>query len=419
MFVDYVKVTLVSGKGGNGIVAFRHEKYVPLGGPSGGDGGNGGSIIFEVDTNKNTLLDLRYSKRLVAENGENGKPKKMHGANGKDLIIKVPLGTIVKNADNQEVLADLKRVNQKTAILSGGKGGRGNFHFTNSRNTAADFAENGENGITVEVIVELKILADCGLVGLPSAGKSTLLSVVSNATPQIADYHFTTLVPNLGLVAFEDSSFVMADLPGIIEDAHLGKGLGIRFLKHIERCRLLIFVLDLTSDDPVADYQVLLQELKEYNPKLLQRPKLIAANKIDSDRAKEKLAKIVSTNPDIEVFPISALFKTGLKPLLARIVTLLKEMPLISEEENQDRVIYRFDSTKKEIKVVKTGEHRFRVSGYRVDRLLQKTNIETLDGMKHFSLQITKMGIDKTLRELGAIDGDLISVGDFEFEFRE
>ncbi|MDO5085605.1 MAG: GTPase ObgE, partial [Erysipelotrichaceae bacterium] len=282
MFIDRVKIKLKAGDGGNGIVSFRREKYVPLGGPNGGDGGKGGSIIFKVDTNKSTLLDLRYNRLIVAENGSNGKVKKMHGADGEDIIIKVPQGTIVKNALTDEILADLVHVNQEAIIAKGGKGGRGNYHFASGRNSAPEFAENGQLGEKLEVQIELKLLADVGLVGFPSVGKSTLLSVVSKAKPEIADYHFTTITPNLGVVSVGDGrSFVMADLPGLIEGASLGKGLGHQFLRHIERCRVIIHVIDMGGHDgrdPLEDYRIINEELGNYQYRLLERPQVVIAN---------------------------------------------------------------------------------------------------------------------------------------------
>ncbi len=410
---------MISGKGGNGIVAFRREKYVPLGGPAGGDGGKGGAIIFEVDTNKNTLLDLRFNRLLKAQDGENGKAKKMAGADGSDLIIKVPLGTVVKEASSGELIADLKHVGQKTVILEGGKGGRGNFHFATSRNSAPEYAENGDPGITKEVIVELKILADCGLVGLPSVGKSTLLSVVSNARPEVADYPFTTLQPNLGLVAFGDYSFVMADLPGLIEDAHKGKGLGIQFLKHIERCRLIIHVLDMSNADPSADYEVINKELANYDVALLSRPQIVVANKMDDEKATANLQQFKEKHPDLEIYPISAVLEEGLKPLLAALVKQLQQLLPQQSAKSDDRVIYRFDSERESITITKEKAGYYRISGYRAERLMQRTDTKSEAGLRHFAQQITKMGIDQMLRDAGAVDGDLVAILDFEFEFVE
>ncbi|MPM53450.1 GTPase Obg [bioreactor metagenome] len=268
MFIDKVTLSIKAGRGGDGIVAYRREKYVPLGGPAGGDGGRGGNVIFMVDTNKSTLLDLRYNRLIVADDGERGKPKKMHGADGIDYVVRVPLGTLVKDIKSDRIIADLTHVDQQVIVAAGGKGGLGNYHFMSSRNTAPDFCENGELGEEKDVIVELKLLADAGLVGFPSVGKSTFLSVVSAARPEIADYPFTTIVPNLGVVKVADGrSFVLADLPGLIEGAHQGKGLGYQFLKHIERCRVIIHIIDMGAEDgrdPINDYEVINNELRAY-----------------------------------------------------------------------------------------------------------------------------------------------------------
>jgi len=326
-FIDKVKLKLKAGNGGNGLVAFKREKYNPLGGPTGGDGGNGGSIIFKVDTNKSTLLDLRFSKMIRAQDGENGKTNNMFGASRDDVIIKVPLGTIVKDLDSDEIVADLNTLESQEVICQGGKGGKGNFHFKSSRNNAPDYATLGTLGQERNVLVELKLLADVGLVGLPSVGKSTLLSVVSNARPEIADYPFTTLKPQLGMVKVGDSSFVMADLPGLIEGASEGKGLGHEFLKHIERCRLIIHILDMGHDDPINDYEVINEELKRYPGNLSQRPQIVLANKMDMDNAEENLKKFREKYPDVEVFEAITLINEGLEPVLYRAKDMLKQLP--------------------------------------------------------------------------------------------
>ena len=295
MFIDRVKLHVKAGKGGDGMVAFRREKYVPLGGPSGGDGGRGGNVIFEADSNKTTLLDLRYQKHVNAPNGGNGKIKKMHGADGADTIVKVPLGTIVKDASTNQIIADLTHNHQQAIIAKAGKGGRGNFRFRTSKNTAPRYSELGEPGEERDVQVELKLLADVGLVGFPSVGKSTLLSVVSKAKPEIAAYHFTTIVPNLGMVQVPDGrSFVMADLPGLIAGAAAGKGLGHAFLRHIERCRVIVHVIDMGAHDgrdPLEDYRVINEELSAYAYRLMEREQIVVANKMDLEGAAENLKR--------------------------------------------------------------------------------------------------------------------------------
>ncbi len=420
MFVDLVKVVLVSGDGGNGIVAFRREKYVPLGGPSGGDGGDGGNIVFKVDTNKSTLLDLRFNKKILAESGTNGKTKKMHGARGKDTIIKVPVGTVIKDAKTNEIIADLTKIDQSEIILSGGKGGRGNYHFATSRNSAPEFAENGEKGSTLEAIIELKILADCGLVGLPSVGKSTLLSVVSKARPEIADYPFTTLKPNLGIVKSYDDSFVMADLPGLIEDASKGKGLGIQFLKHVERCKVLIHVLDMGRENPLEDFEVINRELVTYNENLIKRPMVVAANKMDEELAEENLSKFKVAYPNLEIFPIITLLVEGITPLLARVNELIKETNNTVEEIVDDNsVVYRYTEKEAGIIIEKDGPGRFRIVGPKIDRSIQKNNLNTDMGVLRAMKQLRSMDIDTLLRKAGAQHGDTVIVLDYEFDFVE
>ena len=352
MFVDRVIVKLKAGNGGNGIVSFRREAHVPLGGPNGGDGGNGGSIIFEVDTNKSTLLDLRYNKKIIAKNGENGKSKKMHGASGEDIIIKVPQGTIIKDATTHDMIADLTKVDQRAIVCKGGKGGRGNYHFASGKDNAPEYAEQGTLGESKEVEIELKLLADVGLVGFPSVGKSTLLSVVSKARPEIAEYHFTTLVPNLGVVQVENRSFVMADLPGLIEGASEGKGLGIEFLKHVERCRVLVHVVDMGANDgrdPLEDYRIINEELANYHPKLATRPQIVVANKMDLDDAKANLERFKKAYPDVEVFETMTIIHEGIDKLLYKCIELLDKTPVFDlndEKEKEERVVYKFEAKK-------------------------------------------------------------------------
>ncbi|PAF41024.1 GTPase ObgE, partial [Terribacillus saccharophilus] len=321
MFVDQVKVFVKAGDGGNGIVAYRREKYIPLGGPAGGDGGNGGDVIFKVDEGLNTLMDFRYQRHFKAKRGENGMSKGQHGKNSEPLILPVPPGTIVRDEDTGEVIADLTKHEQEAVIAKGGRGGRGNSRFATPRNPAPDFAENGEPGVERNLQIELKLIADVGLVGFPSVGKSTFISVVSAAKPKIADYHFTTLAPNLGVVETQDQrSFVLADLPGLIEGAHEGIGLGHQFLRHVERTRVIVHVIDMASTegrDPYDDYVTINEELLKYNEDLTTRPQIIIANKMDIPEAEENLVVFKEKIPaDIDVFPISAITRDGLQDVL-------------------------------------------------------------------------------------------------------
>lgn len=426
MFIDRVKIKLKAGKGGNGLVAFRREKYVPLGGPSGGDGGKGGDIIFEVDTNKSTLLDLRYNRLLVAEDGGVGKPKKMHGADGDDILIKVPMGTIIKDQDNGAMLADLTKPKQRAIIAKGGKGGRGNWHFATGRNSAPDYCEQGEPGEEKEVQIELKLLADVGLIGYPSVGKSTLLSVVSKAKPEIADYHFTTLVPNLGVVQVGDGrSFVMADLPGLIEGASEGKGLGHQFLRHIERCRVLLHIVDMGANDgrdPVEDYRIINQELKQYQLRLLERPQVVLANKMDLENAEENLQRFKEAYPDVLVYPAVTIIAEGLEEALYKVADLLAvtpEFPLTNEEEKEEGVLYKFEPEAPAFTIRNMGNHQWKLEGERVEKLFDMTDFENESNVYRFGSTLRKMGVDEALRKAGCIEGDLIFIREYSFEFVE
>ena len=420
-FIDKVKLKLKAGNGGNGIVAFKREKYNPLGGPSGGDGGKGGSIIFKVDTNKSTLLDLRFSKMIKAEDGENGKGNNMYGASRDDVIVKVPLGTIVKDIDTDEIVADLNTLDSQEVICKGGKGGKGNYHFKSARNNAPDYATLGTPGEERNVIVELKLLADVGLVGLPSVGKSTLLSVVSNAKPEIADYPFTTLKPQLGMVKVGDSSFVMADLPGLIEGASEGKGLGHEFLKHIERCRLILHVLDMGREDPINDYEVINEELKKYPGNLENRPQIVIANKMDLDNAEENLKAFKAKYPDLEVFETTTIINEGLMPVLYRAKDMLKELPqfpLYDTHKTETKVVYTYEEPK-QFEIYNEGNGIWRVEGDKVKRLFQNTNFKDDDSILRFSRALSKMKLDEALREKGCRDGDQVFIEDYSFEFMD
>lgn len=426
MFIDRVKLKIKAGDGGNGLVAFRREKYVPLGGPAGGDGGLGGSIIFEVDTNKSTLLDLRYNRQLSAENGGNGRTNKMHGPDGEDIILKVPQGTIIKDLATGGLLADLVKPGQQVVIAKGGKGGRGNWHFATGRNNAPEYAEQGERGQYFEIQIELKLLADVGLVGFPSVGKSTLLSVVSAARPEIAEYHFTTLKPNLGLVQVKDGrSFVMADLPGLIEGASQGKGLGHQFLRHIERCRVLLHMIDMGSQDgrdPVEDYRIINGELRQYELRLTERPQIVLANKMDLEGAQENLERFKKAYPEIEVFPTITLIHEGLDQVLYRIADLLEvtpEFPMISEETNTEGVLYKFKPEAPAFIISNLGNGQWKLEGERVERLFNSVDFDKEEEIYRFASVLKKMGVDEALSNAGAKEGDIIFIKDFKFEYVE
>ncbi len=422
MFIDRVKIRVRAGKGGNGMASFRREKYVPLGGPFGGDGGDGGSVIFEVDTNKSTLLDLRFNKLIAAENGGNGKNKKMSGVRGESSIVKVPLGTIVRDIKDDRILADLVRPGQQAIIVAGGKGGRGNWHFATPRNPAPDFAEKGAPGDELEILVELKLLADAGLIGYPSVGKSTFLSVVSAARPEIADYPFTTIVPNLGVVQVKDGrSFVLADLPGLIEGASQGKGLGHQFLRHIERCRVLIHIIDMGGvdhRDPVEDYRIINTELGLYQFRLLERPQVVVANKMDLPEAKENLKRFKEAFPDLQVFETITLIREGLDDVLYKTIQLIETTPeFILHELKEDGVHYKFIPEDEPFIVSRIGDHTWRLTGKRIERLYAMADMKTDTDIQRFARAVRNMGVDEALRKAGASDGDVIQLANTEFLF--
>ncbi len=421
-FIDRVKIYVQAGTGGNGTVAFRREAHVPKGGPSGGDGGRGGSVIFVATNSLSTLLDLRYYREYKAQNGEKGHAKKMHGADADDLVIRVPVGTCVYDDDTGNIIADLTKDGQRAVIAKGGRGGRGNARFASSRNPAPKICENGEPGEKFNLRVELKLLADVGLVGFPSVGKSTLLSVVSKARPQIADYHFTTIVPNLGVVQVKDGrSFVMADLPGLIEGASQGKGLGHQFLRHIERCRVIVHIIDMSGSegrDPYEDYVTINKELGEYEYRLLERPQIIVANKMDGDEAEENLNKFKEKLGDQKVFPIIAPIHEGIDAVLYAVADALETAPdFFNQEEEQESVLYTYKEEEKPFTIHNKGNGVWEVTGKKVEKLVQMASFTTDDGFQRFALQIRNMGIDDALREAGCEDGDTVRLYDFEFEF--
>lgn len=429
MFIDRVKVHVGAGKGGDGIVAFRREKYVAFGGPSGGDGGAGGSVVFMVDEGRTTLLDLRYNRKMTASPGGNGKTKKMHGASGDDYIVKVPQGTIVKDFKTGRIIADLTRHGQKEIVAKGGKGGRGNFHFKSSKNTAPQYSEKGEPGEERDIQVELKVLADVGLVGFPSVGKSTLLSVVSKAKPEIAEYHFTTIAPNLGMVQVPDGrSFVMADLPGLIEGASQGKGLGHQFLRHIERCRVILHVVDMGGNDgrdPVEDYRIINEELANYEYRLMERPQIILANKMDLADAHENLKRFKEAYPDVEVFETTTIIAEGLEPVLYRAADLLEttpQFPLYNDEEVDDDaegVLYKYEPEAPAFEIKNLGNGYWELTGEELERTIKMSKLDNEEDIMRFARKMRKMGVDDALRKAGCKDGEMIQILNFEFEFVE
>lgn len=431
MFLDRAQISVKAGKGGDGMVAFRREKYVPDGGPAGGDGGKGGSIIFEVNEGLRTLLDFRYNRQFRGIPGENGMSKSKYGKSAKDVVVKVPPGTIVRNVETQEIICDLTEPGQQYVIAKGGRGGRGNIKFASPRNPAPEIAENGEPGQEFKLDLELKVIADVGLVGFPSVGKSTILSVVSQAKPKIGAYHFTTLVPNLGMVqAPNEMQFVMADLPGLIEGASQGVGLGIQFLRHIERTRVILHVIDMGATegrDPFDDYEAINQELEHYELKLLERPTIIVANKMDVEGAEENLKefteKLNAKFSDQEVpkiFSISAYQNKGLSPLLNYTGEVLEDtdpFPLYDEEELTDSVLYEYQEESKEITITRDPDMTWALHGERLERLFYMTNFQHDESIMRFARQLRGMGIDEKLRARGAKDGDVVRIMDYVFEF--
>lgn len=429
MFVDQVKIYVKAGNGGDGMVAFRREKFVPNGGPAGGDGGKGADVVFVVDEGLRTLVDFRFKRIFKAEHGEHGMSKSMHGRGAEDLVVKVPQGTIVKDIDTGEIIADLVAHGQRTVIAKAGRGGRGNKRFATPANPAPELSENGEPGQERNVQLELKVLADVGLVGFPSVGKSTLLSVVSAARPKIAAYHFTTIVPNLGMVdAGDGRSFVMADLPGLIEGASQGVGLGHQFLRHIERTRVIVHVIDMSGSEgrvPYEDYMAINNELEQYNLRLMERPQIIVANKMDMPDAEENLNEFkTKIAEDIPVFPISAVTKTGLRELLLAIADKLEttpEFPLneILEQEDEDTVLYKYVAEEPDFEISREPDGTFVLSGAKIERLFTMTNFERDASISRFARQLRAMGVDEALRKRGAKDGDIVRLLDYEFEFMD
>ena len=422
MFTDYVKIIVKAGDGGNGAVSFRREKYVAAGGPDGGDGGKGGDVYFAVDPDANTLIDFRYKKKFKAENGNNGEGGHRYGKSGEDLTIKVPLGTIIKDSATGKVLADLSEKGEKELIILGGRGGKGNSHFATSTRQAPRFSQQGEKGEEKELILELKLLADVGLIGFPNVGKSTFLSVTTSATPKIADYHFTTLEPNLGVVKSEyGDSFVIADIPGIIEGASEGTGLGLQFLRHIERTRLLLHVIDVSGSEgrnPVEDFKIINNELKKYSEKLSTRKQIIVANKIDAmqdETLYEQLEKLAKEK-NIEIFKISAATGEGLKELFTHVSKVLKDLPKEDVEEVEEKKVYTLKKEEEGFNVrIENGVYI--VDGPAIEKILRRANLEDNESLYYFQKSIRFLGVEDRLKQMGIKEGDTVKFMDWEMEW--
>lgn len=432
MFVDQAQIYVKAGDGGDGIVAYRREKYVPLGGPAGGDGGRGGDVVFVVDEGLRTLMDFKYQRHFKADHGEKGRIKGQHGHGAGELRVKVPPGTVVRDADTTELLGDLVTQGQTLIVCKGGRGGRGNARFATFVNKAPDMAERGEPGQERYLQLELRVLADVGLVGFPSVGKSTLLSVVSAAHPKVADYPFTTLTPHLGVVYLgEARSFVMADLPGLIEGAHTGLGLGHEFLRHISRTRILVHVIDMAAvegRDPLADYHAINRELSLYDVKLEDKPQIIAANKMDLSGASDNLERFERAVPGVQVLPISGVSQQGVKTLLEAVYQSLLATPTadsidVSEPGETvlvpgvDGFVYRF-AEESEFEIVREGP-RFVVRSTDLEKLVRMTNFTQYDAVQRFQRILKARGVDAALRKRGAKEGDTIQIADMEFDFVE
>ena len=424
MFVDEVEIKVEAGKGGDGCTAFRREKYISMGGPYGGNGGHGADVIFKVDEGLHTLLDLRYQKTIKGDNGENGRGKNQHGKGASPLIVKVPLGTVVTDLDTGLILADLSHKDQEEIIAKGGRGGRGNTAFKTQTNTAPDYSENGEEGEKKHLKVEVKMLADVGLVGLPSVGKSTIISCVSKSKPKIAAYHFTTLNPNLGVVKSSDGrSFVMADLPGLIEGASEGEGLGDKFLRHIERTRVLAHVIDMAGSegrDPYDDFVMINKELEAFNPKLMEKPMIVIANKMDLEGAEDNL-KEFQKKVDCKVYQVSAAMNKGLQVVVDALADMLDSIPinpLYDDSQIESHVLYKF---KKEepFTITRDDDGCFAISGDEVERIFKMTKFSSEEAAYRFAKKLRRMGIDDKLKEMGAQEGDQVRILDFYFDYKD
>ena len=418
MFVDEVVIKLIAGKGGDGCTSFRREKFIAMGGPNGGNGGKGASIIFKTDKSLKTLIDLKVKKIIKGEKGNNGKGSDQNGANADDIIIKVPEGTVVTDTKTGKVICDL--TSGEFTVAKGGRGGRGNRAFATHDNPAPKMSELGEPGEELEVKCELKVLADVGLVGFPSVGKSTLLSQISNASPKIAAYHFTTLSPNLGVVKVYDDSFVMADLPGLIEGASEGIGLGHKFLRHAERTKVIAYVVDMGAEEgrnPADDYKIILNELKKYDESLVKRPSVVIANKMDLPLAKENLENFKKTYPELKVFPISALYNEGIKDLIVELNKLVKENIDEKIETTNDEVVYKYKE-EKPFNIYRDN-NIWVLEGKEIERLFKMTRFNEDESVLRFARKLKGMGVDEELERLGAKKGDEVKILDYIFNFKE
>lgn len=427
MFYDYAKVNVKAGDGGNGIVAFRREKYVPKGGPAGGDGGKGGSIILRADEGLRTLIDFRYQTHYKGKRGDHGSGAKQHGRSADDIVLRVPVGTVVRDADTKKLLGDLRHHGQEIVVAQGGRGGRGNARFVSSTHRAPAFAENGEKGEERWITLELKLLADVGLVGFPNVGKSTIISRVSAAKPKIANYHFTTLEPNLGMVRVDAGrSFVIADVPGLVEGAAEGAGLGHRFLRHVERTRVLVHVVDLSGSegrDPLEDLAVIRGELERYAPQLNEKPMVIVANKVDlmsDDDRDAALARLSEAYPEVRIFPMSAVTDSDLNELVYHLADILDAIgPVEYAEEDFEPVEEEPQKQEAPFRVQKIGPDAYEVVGPEIDGLVGRTQFERDEAVERFMKILDNMGIEKALREAGIQDGDTVIVGPMALDYLE
>ena len=421
MFVDELEIKLIAGSGGDGCTSFRREKYVPMGGPDGGNGGRGANIIFKVDKSLKTLIDLSYKKIIKADKGENGKGSNKYGKNAEDVIIKVPAGTTITNKDTNELIADLTDFDEEVIVAHGGRGGRGNKAFATHDNPAPKFSEKGEPGEELTVHLELKVLADVGLIGLPSVGKSTILSLISSAKPKIAAYHFTTLSPNLGVVKLKNGdSFVMADLPGLIEGASTGVGLGHEFLRHAMRTKILAHVIDMGASegrDPIEDYKVIRKEIEEYNGSLRKKQEIVIANKMDLDSAQDNLEKFKKAYPNLEVIEISCMNNTGIDDLINILNEKLKEIPEVKLYSDDDYKLYKFEE-KAPYTITRDG-NIWIVKGKEIETLLKMTRFEEDEGALRFARKFKGMGIEDELERMGAKPGDEVQILDYMFTFKD
>lgn len=414
-------MTIEAGTGGNGCMAYRREKFIPMGGPYGGNGGKGSDVIFKADEGLKTLIDLRYQKKIKGNNGSNGEGKNKNGANSDDVIVKVPIGTTVKDADTGVVIADLIKNGEEAIIAYGGRGGKGNVSLSSRANPCPSYAEKGEPGEIRSVKVELRMIADVGLVGMPSVGKSTILSMVSNANPKIASYHFTTLSPNLGVVKTVDNTFVIADLPGLIEGASEGIGLGHKFLKHIERTKIIAHVIDMAGEEgrnPYDDYVAIRKELETFSPKLLTKPEIIIANKMDGENAKDNLKEFKKKINNKDIYEVTALINEGLDDVIDKLSEMTKTIEredLFEESVIESHVLYKFKE-EKPFTIVKDNEV-FVIKGDAVEKLFRMTNFNTEEAYERFSHKLRRLGVDDELDKLGIKEGDTVRILDFEFEW--